>query len=441
MNLAERTKVTFKLEQRRAISSGILEAAGSTFLLLTVVKGFENPGLIAKALVSTAASVGLLLTPVVVTVVQSLKLPSAVAAGRMALLGAALFFLMAAVPSLPLFVAGSIVAMSCSTGAIPLLTQIFRDNYPADKRGHYFSRTVWFRVIAAATFSFLAGLALNETGTAGQPGLGNYRWLLVIFGLAFLASWHCLKHFPSRPLKGDAGGHPFRALRYARTDKLFRHALICWMIMGFGNLMMIPIRVEYLTNPVYGLEQNALTIATLILVIPNVFRLLLNPFWGRLFDRINFFLLRAVLNLFFAVGILILFSSDTLLGMAIGQIFFGIAHAGGDIAWGLWGTTLAPPSRGAPARPPGEPAIGPAGTPTNWSMHSAPAAPSRRLVAPKPHGPGRRARSASTWPATGTPSNCPQQWANVPWTPSTCQGSRTESWVPSSASSTPARTR
>ena len=88
MNLAERTKVTFKLEQRRAISSGILEAAGSTFLLLTVVKGFENPGLIAKALVSTAASVGLLLTPVVVTVVQLLKLPSAVAAGRMALLGA-----------------------------------------------------------------------------------------------------------------------------------------------------------------------------------------------------------------------------------------------------------------------------------------------------------------------------------------------------------------
>ena len=55
--------------------------------------------------------------------------------------------------------------------------------------------------------------------------------------------------------------------------------------------------------------------------------------------------------------------------------------------------------------------------------------------------PGHRARSASTWPATGTPSNCPQQRANVPWTPSTCQGSRTGSWVPSSASSTPATTR
>ena len=40
-----------------------------------------------------------------------------------------------------------------------------------------------------------------------------------------------------------------------------------------------------------------------------MFRLPLNPLWGWLFDRINFFLLRSVLNyLFFAVGILVFFS-------------------------------------------------------------------------------------------------------------------------------------
>ena len=75
MNLAERTQVTFQLEQRRAISNGILETAGTTFLVLTVVKGFGESGPIAKALVATAASVGLLLTPVIVTGVQSLRLP------------------------------------------------------------------------------------------------------------------------------------------------------------------------------------------------------------------------------------------------------------------------------------------------------------------------------------------------------------------------------
>ena len=128
MNLAERTQVTFQLEQRRAISNGILETAGTTFLVLTVVKGFGESGPMAKALVATAASVGLLLTPVIVTGVQSLRLPVATAAARMALCGAALFFVMAAVPWLPLFDVGSIVAMSCSPGSIQLLTQVFRDN-------------------------------------------------------------------------------------------------------------------------------------------------------------------------------------------------------------------------------------------------------------------------------------------------------------------------
>ena len=55
MNLAERTKVTFRLEQRRAICNGILETAGTTFLFLTVVKGFGDPGTVSLALVSTSA--------------------------------------------------------------------------------------------------------------------------------------------------------------------------------------------------------------------------------------------------------------------------------------------------------------------------------------------------------------------------------------------------
>ncbi|GIT12936.1 MAG: hypothetical protein CM1200mP34_3420 [Verrucomicrobiales bacterium] len=328
----------------RAISNGILETAGTTFLLLTVVKGFgeTEPG--GQGLVATAASVGLLLTPGVVTVVQSLRLPGPGSRPPAWRCWCTLFFLMAACRGcrcLPSAASWHV----CSTGAIPLLTQVFRDNYPDARRGHYFARAVSFRVLAAGTFSFLAGWVLTQTGGAGQAGLGSYRWLLVIFGLAFLGSWHCLRQLPSRPLEGDAGGHPFRALRYAQNDKLFRHTLICWMIMGFGNLMMIPIRVDYLANPVYGLEKSELVIAVLTLVIPNVFRLLLNPFGGRMFDRINLFLLRAVLNLFFAAGVLIFFNSDTMAGMVAGQICFGIAHAGGDIAWGLWVTKLAPPNR------------------------------------------------------------------------------------------------
>jgi MFS family permease len=115
--------------------------------------------------------------------------------------------------------------------------------------------------------------------------------------------------------------------------------------MGFANLMMLPMRVEYLANPKYGLALTAGEIAFLTGVVPNSARLLLSPLWGWLFDRMNFFVLRVTLNLGFALGILAFFTSDSILGLVVGAIIHGIANAGGDVAWGLWVTKFAPPRR------------------------------------------------------------------------------------------------
>jgi MFS family permease len=142
----------------------------------------------------------------------------------------------------------------------------------------------------------------------------------------------------------DAGGsHPFRALRFARDDRIFRHTLICWMLMGFANLMMLPLRIEYLASPRHGLELPVHEIALLTGVIPNIARLLMSQIWGRLFDRMNFFALRVTLNAGFAAGILTFFLSDSWAGLVTGAIIFGISSAGGDVAWGLWVTKFAPP--------------------------------------------------------------------------------------------------
>ena len=83
-------------------------------------------------------------------------------------------------------------------------------------------------------------------------------------------------------------------------------------------------------------------IALLTGVIPNLARFFLVPLWGSLFDRVNFFMLRILVNLGFAVGILSFFTSDSLTGLVIGAILFGISNAGGDIAWSLWVTKFAP---------------------------------------------------------------------------------------------------
>lgn len=333
----DHTSQTYRLELRRAVASGMLESAGSTFLLLIAVRGFEA-GSTAKALVAAGGSAGLMLTPVVVTQVASRRWRSGTAAATLAGLGAACFLLMGLIPWLPVFVGGSMLSMALASMMVPLMTQIYQENYPEAVRGRLFSRAVMIRIGTAALFSELAGRFLSTD-------FQHYRWLLVAFAAAFAFAASCLARLPSRPLAGADETHPFRAMRFVRDDRLFRHTLICWMLMGFANLMMLPMRVEYLANSRYGLKLEVTTIALLIGVIPNLARLVMSPIWGHLFDRMNFFTLRVTLNVGFALGILTFFTSDSFTGLVVGAVIFGISNAGGDVAWSLWVTKFAPPDR------------------------------------------------------------------------------------------------
>ncbi|HEU0038581.1 MAG TPA: MFS transporter, partial [Verrucomicrobiae bacterium] len=111
-----------------------------------------------------------------------------------------------------------------------------------------------------------------------------------------------------------------------------------------------PLRIEYLANPKHGVTLHgapltAASIAMLTGVIPNIARLLLNPLWGWLFDRMNFFVLRITLNLGFALGAISFFVGGTMTWLVVGAIFFGVSNSGADVAWSLWVTKFAPPER------------------------------------------------------------------------------------------------
>ena len=334
-----RTRTTYIRELWRAAAAGILETAGTTFLLTIAVRWF-SAGATAKAIVATSGSLGLLLSPIVVALVAKARWRSSEAAARILFLGAVGFLMAAAFPVLPVFVAGSVIGMTASAGIIPLLTQMYQDNYPEHQRGRLFSRTVMIRIAMAALFSQVAGSALSQR-------IEDFRWLLVVFAGALGFAGYCLLGCPTEPLHDDGGAHPFRALRFAREDKVFQRTLICWMLMGFANLMMLPLRVEFLANEKYhpGQVVSVGTIALLTGVLPNIARLVLSPVWGHLFDRMNFFALRVTLNLGFALGILTFFLSQSRWGLAAGAVIYGISNAGGDVAWSLWVTKFAPPER------------------------------------------------------------------------------------------------
>jgi MFS family permease len=71
----------------------------------------------------------------------------------------------------------------------------------------------------------------------------------------------------------------------------------------------------------------------------------MSPLWGWLFDRMNFFLLRILLNTGFALGMLSFFGGDHVGWLLLGAVIYGISNAGGDVAWSLWVTKFAPPER------------------------------------------------------------------------------------------------
>ena len=353
MSPADRTLRTYRWERWRCICAGILETAGNTFLLLLAVQNF-HAGAVAKALVAAGGSFGLLISPIVVNVVQRQGWKPTAAIARLLTFGAVASLVAALVPVtwIGSYALACLLAMTTTSAIIPLLTQVYQDNYPVEQRGRLYSRAFLLRILAAVTFGFLGGQWL-EPGPQFSlyfPALSHwlllhperFRGLPIVFSVAFMLAAMAVKRVPSTALQRDAGAHPLSAWRFVQSDRLFRQALIAWMLMGFANLAMLPMRVEYLGNPKYDLRKTAAEIALLTLVIPNVARLLLNPMWGWLFDRMKFFALRITLNLGFALGIAAFFTSNSWPGLVTGAVIYGISNAGGDVAWGLWVTKFAP---------------------------------------------------------------------------------------------------
>jgi len=342
-----RTELTYRYERLRAIASGVLETAITTFLLLIAVQWFDF-GATAKALIAAAGALGFIAGPLVVSHVAEKGWTTAQSASTLLLAAGACHLLLATVENRWIFVTGIILATTLATSAIPLVTQIYQENYPSKKRGKLFARTAMIRTSSAAVFGLLAGWILTN-GNDGKELSSYPGWLMLIFASAFAAGSFCFSRCPAKPLTRAKGTHPFRSLRFVKEDKLFRHILICWMLFGIGNLMLFPLRVEYLANAGEYSKDYQLTfeptparIALILLFIPNAVKLVCSPLWGSLFDRMNFFVLRVVLNFFFASSLVVFFNSESMTGLCVAAALFGIGNSGGEVAWSLWVTKFAP---------------------------------------------------------------------------------------------------
>lgn len=337
MTIEERESLTFRLERRRAVGMGILETAGVTFLILIAERWFQS-GPAVKSVLQGSNSIGLLLTPLILHWAAGCKGGAGRAAALMYLVAAAGVLTAAAAPGemVGVFMGGSVVAFMCVAGSAPLLASIFEQNYRGDRRGDLFSRNVVVRIIASMAFAWGAGIMIEHD-------ISLWRWILVTYSAALLLAADCLWRTPTVTLTNSRDAHPLRAFTHVVHDRVFRWTLVSWMLMGFANLAMLALRVEYLASEEYGLNLDATAVAMLTLIVPNAARLLFTRVWGQLFDRVNFFTLRIVLNTGIMLGIVSFFTGAGVAGLYVGAVLFGISIAGADVAWSLWVTKVAPP--------------------------------------------------------------------------------------------------
>ena len=337
--LAPNSRRTFFLESIRAIAVGTIDTAGNTFFLLYMVKVLLS-GEISKSLVVAGGSIGFLIAPLVVQISAGFVISSHKFASLLFLLSS---ISCALVPNLEgeyavLFLCLTSVFWNAS---VPFLTQIYSENYPSDLRGKLFSLTVIFRIVSAAVFAYLWGDWL-------EADLSNFSSLFKFYSLMLLVSAVLLFKIPSSNTRVVRSNALVEGLNALKMDKVFRVTIISWMFLGFGNLLLYPLRVEFLANPEFGKTYGPADVAFLVSVVPNLTRLVFVLIWGFLFDRIDFFTMRILVNIGFMLGTISFFLSSSWAMLVFAGCLYGVSIAGGDVAWNLWVTKFAPEGQSRP---------------------------------------------------------------------------------------------
>ena len=325
---------TFILDNLRAWPGGCLETLAMTFVVLIAVRVFDADAW-QKATLVAASSCGLLLSLFPVQLVRRTGISVNLGTAALWLISAGgLFVAVIGGDSFKVFLPAMVVALLCITLSIPLMSQIYRKHYPDRSRGRLFASTAVVRKASALIVALVFGKVLEND-------LDNFRLILLIYAICCVLMAGCVLAIKPVYLRRSNQVRLFGALEHLRKDRVFRSLLTSWMILGFGNLLCWSIFVEYVSNPDYGYNLTEFTIAFITGSLPEIMFLLTVVIWGIVFDRVNFFLVRMILNVFFMGGVLFYFFGQGMWALCVGISLHGIGRAGGNIAWSLWVTKFA----------------------------------------------------------------------------------------------------
>lgn len=328
---------TYRMDMIRGGLRGILTTGTQTFALFIAIR-YYNAGDDVKSLIGAAPFIGMFLSMYALHYLSHTGWSKSLCGAIPTLLCGLSLLIAAATSSMYPFAIFTTLGFMFLHLQTPFLTSIYHDNYPSDKRGSYYSLPVILTVSVSVLFGIFGSRLLDHD-------LNLFPWVIAVLGVAGVFKSWAIFSMPSKPIEPPNWIHPLGNFKYIFEDRLFGYVLLTWFIMGFANLWVLPLRVDYLTNPEYGIEESAFMVTLLITIIPDAMRAVSIPVLARMFDRMNFIVLRMILNLTFGTGIALFFFTTDPTIIATGSALIGIAFGGGSIAWALWVTKFAPPDK------------------------------------------------------------------------------------------------
>jgi MFS family permease len=337
MTSSTNAQQTYRNDLLRAPFLGILEAGWSTFALVIAIRYFDASET-HKAFIAGAGPIGFLLTPITLYFAASLRTSPSRACAFVFAVAALLLVGASLAQSLLFFTLFAVLSQVSAVQQGPLMLQIYTENYSRIERG---GRMTWPFILTAAFsigFAFVGGRLLDRQ-------IDAYHWIFVIMlAAAAICAAACFK-IPSSPLSRDNVGNPWQSFSLIWKDRFFGYLLGGWMLLGLGNLIALPVRIDYLANPDYGVNASNTQIAMIMLIVPAIARILSTKMWGHFFDRLHFVTTRNMLNVLFILSIVCFFFTTNLYLLGLAMTFQGLAFGGGKIFWSLWVTKIAPDSK------------------------------------------------------------------------------------------------
>lgn len=322
-------KRTFSMDLLRSFPMGIIETVGSTFAMFVAV-GLLRLDTLSKSAIIGGPAIGLLIGFFTLAMVRRSGMSVNIAAGIGWVIAAVGYALVALNPQNGIiFVIGIVVALLSHALATPLQAQIYKQHYPDKVRGRLFSTVGMVKAAVSAAFGYLAGVWLLRQGI-------HYGPLFWVFsGCSIMKAGFTLGMRPVY-LRKTTKLSFFQAFEHLKTDKVFRKLISSWMLLGFGNLLSMALFVEFITNPDYGFGYGAEKVSMVTTTLPMLIFIVSVFVWGAIYDKMNFYQLRVIVNVFFFLGILVYFNTPTYTGLCIGMALHGIGKSGGTVLWRVW---------------------------------------------------------------------------------------------------------